>query len=65
MGEVVRLQRDEEPRRSAKRADAGRAPCQILIFTGVRYERWTDESTPPSPAPAPAPASKRRRRRSH
>lgn len=62
MGDVVRLQRIEEPRRSARRIDAKQQqPCQILIFTGVRYERWSDETTPPAPAPAP----KRRRRRNH
>jgi len=61
MGDVVRLQRVEEPQRLAGHVDAKQQPCKILIFTGVRYERWTDETTPPAPAPAP----KRRGRRSH
>lgn len=41
---------------------AERGACEIVIFPGVRYERWT-ESTPPAPAPKPAPKKRRRRRR--
>ena len=41
-------------------SDEPAQPCEIVIFPGVRYERWSGE-TPPAPTPAPAP--KRRRRR--
>ena len=44
MAEVVRLQKrlDKLPKRVAE-------PCEarILLFTGVRYERWTDEGHRP------------------
>ena len=56
--------------------EAGKVPCEIVIFPGVRYERWTGDSDvprgpTPTPAPAPTPASatnaaatgKKRRRR--
>ena len=33
-------------------------PCQIIIFPGVRYERWGDAG-----GGKPAPRAKRRRRR--
>jgi hypothetical protein len=44
MAEVVRLQErlDRQPKRVNE-------PCEakILLFTGVRYERWTDEDHRP------------------
>ena len=44
MAEVVRLQErlDKQPKRPSE-------PCEarILLFTGVRYERWTDEGHRP------------------
>lgn len=44
MAEVVRLQErlDKQPKRLSE-------PCEarILLFTGVRYERWTDEGHRP------------------
>lgn len=44
MAEVIRLQErlDKLPRRASE-------PCEarILLFTGVRYERWTDEDHRP------------------
>jgi hypothetical protein len=44
MAEVIRLQErlDKQPKRSSE-------PCEarILLFTGVRYERWTDEDHRP------------------
>ena len=44
MAEVVRLQErlDKQPKRVTE-------PCEarILLFTGVRYERWTDEGHRP------------------
>jgi len=44
MAEVVRLQErlDKLPKRVSE-------PCEarILLFTGVRYERWTDEGHRP------------------
>lgn len=36
----------------------GDEPCQIVIFPGVRYERWAEEE-----APKPTPRPKRRRSR--
>jgi len=40
-------QRDGSERATRRRAR--RAPAQIIIFPGVRYERWSD--IPPSPKP--------------
>jgi hypothetical protein len=39
-----------------------REPCEIVIFPGVRYERWTSDN-PPAPTPEPAPSKKRGRRK--
>jgi hypothetical protein len=34
-------------------------PCQIVIFPGIRYERWAEDDAAPKPTPRP----KRRRTR--
>lgn len=44
-----------EQRRTRGSADG---PCQIVIFPGVRYERWAEDD-----APKPTPRPKRRRTR--
>ena len=45
MADVIRLQErlDKLPRRPAERYEA-----QILLFTGIRYERLTDENQRPA-----------------
>lgn len=48
--------RDVHGRRRSLEDTSG--PCQIVIFPGVRYERWTEEE-----APKPTPRPKRRRAR--
>ena len=49
-----------ERSRSATRDQQGQpqrpASCEIVIFPGVRYERWQEDDTPP------APRRKRKRR---
>jgi len=35
---------DRAPRRRSRKASA-----EIIIFPGVRYERWSDEPTTPKP----------------
>ncbi len=42
---------------AARREQAG--PADIVLFPGVRYERWTDS------APEPAKPRRRARRRDH
>jgi len=44
MAEVIRLQErlDKLPKRTIEPREA-----KILLFTGVRYERWTDEDDRP------------------
>ena len=59
MADIVKLDWLDQPRRSRARAGRPTQPCEIVIFPGVRYERWVEEQTPPAPTPAP----KRRRRR--
>ena len=46
-------------------AGPGRAQqCEIVIFPGVRYERWdSDASAPPAPEPAPVSGNRRRGRK--
>lgn len=46
-------------------AAPGRAQqCEIVIFPGVRYERWECEaSAPPPPDPAPVSGKARRGRK--
>ena len=55
MAEVIRLQErlDKLPRRPAE-------PCEarILLFTGIRYERLTDESHRPQTRPSGAKRKK-------
>lgn len=62
MGEMVHF-----PLSGSRRDNGGAArhgePCQILLFTGVRYERHA-EPEPATPAPARiAPETSGRRRR--
>ena len=65
MGKIVEFAGRSNPAswrpRSDATASAGAAVqrCEIIIFPGVRYERWDAASTPP--APAPEPGKKRRR----
>ena len=55
MAEVIRLQErlDKLPRRLAE-------PCEarILLFTGIRYERLTDDSHRPQTRPSGAKRKK-------
>lgn len=37
-------------------------PCEIVIFPGVRYERWNDAPAKPN-TPEPAPGKKSRRQK--
>jgi hypothetical protein len=46
----------------ARTADDGGAPGEILLFTGVRYERLPDPTPEPSPALDGRSRSGRRRR---
>ena len=45
-------------RTQPERSGATAGQCEIVIFPGVRYERWQDEETP-----KPTPRPKRRRTR--
>ena len=38
------------------------APCEIILFPGVRYERWED-TAPPQPKKAEAPKKSRAKKR--
>ena len=66
MGKIVEFAGRSNPAswrpRSDATASAGAAVqrCEIIIFPGVRYERWDDAASTP-PAPAPEPGKKRRR----
>lgn len=42
-------------RSGAENAGAARAPCEIVIFPGVRYERWEAASMPVSAKPRSRP----------
>jgi hypothetical protein len=49
------------PRRDSATVDGGdgkSGQCEIVIFPGARYERWSDGDDKPA-----APSTKRRRRR--
>ena len=37
-------------------------PCEIVIFPGIRYERWDSQAAAPT-KPAPARGKKRRSRK--
>lgn len=42
MGNVVRLERPEPPKKRGKAAKVPKTSAEIIIFPGVRYERWDD-----------------------
>ncbi len=44
---------------SSQSGEGRRSPCEIVIFPGVRYERW--ETSPPPAAVPKSKASKQRR----
>ncbi|HZY68218.1 MAG TPA: hypothetical protein VFE52_06500 [Devosia sp.] len=57
MGKLVQFERRERGGTAAR--DPGTPPAEILIFTGVRYERQSDAS-PPKPT-ATSSGGKRKR----
>ncbi|MCB1510355.1 MAG: hypothetical protein KDJ36_05580 [Hyphomicrobiaceae bacterium] len=42
MGNVVRLERLVEPAKQRRHAKSQKTTAEIVIFPGVRYERWDD-----------------------
>jgi hypothetical protein len=48
MAEILAFRQRDGSERVAKRR-ARNVPAQIIIFPGVRYERWSD--VPPAPKP--------------
>lgn len=42
MGNVVRLERPEPRKRGRKAAEPPQVSAEIIIFPGVRYERWDE-----------------------
>ena len=48
MSEVIRFQPAKEPRRSAPENRA----AEILFFTGVRYQRMSEDEPAPQPQPS-------------
>lgn len=44
MDNIVRLSRPQNERRIEREADAAAQSADIVIFPGVRYERWDDDT---------------------
>ena len=57
MGNVVEL--PPRRRKESARQDTGKS-AEVILFLGVRYERWSDE-VPSSGPPAPRPRAAGRR----
>ena len=55
MNNVIHFRSANSPRRIVS---GDRGAAQILFFTGVRYQRWSEEAN----APEPQPQSARRKR---
>jgi hypothetical protein len=55
MNNVIHFRPASSPRRMAS---GDRGAAQILFFTGVRYQRWSEDTH----APQPQPQSSRRKR---
>ena len=51
MNNVIHFRSANSPRRVAS---GGRGGAQILFFTGVRYQRWSEEANAPEPQPQTA-----------
>ena len=49
----------DKPLRKVRRRRTRRS-AEIVIFPGVRYERWTEQQTLPAPASGPAQGDKRK-----
>jgi hypothetical protein len=64
MGKIVEFASHamaQGPRRAAR---IGSQPCEIVIFPGIRYERWDSQAVQPrQPDPAPVRGKKRRSRK--
>jgi hypothetical protein len=57
MSNVIHFRSTNSPRRTAP---GGRGAAQILFFTGVRYQRWSEDAQASQPQ---APSSRRKRER--
>ena len=58
MAEILRL---DVPKRKARRPSADPAPCSIILFPGVRYERQAPEEGADAKGHSRRPAKTRRR----
>ncbi len=58
MNNVIHFRPANRPRRMAS---GDRGAAQILFFTGVRYQRWSEDAHAPQPARAKLPAKARAR----
>ena len=62
MGDVVEITDARRTRRPRRRAAETEGPAMVVLFTGVRIERWDDRTPPASDRPGTRPSSRRRRR---
>ena len=54
--------RPSEGKTGRRGSSSGGAGCEIVIFPGVRYERWDRSAAPQQVQDAPKPARKRVKR---
>jgi hypothetical protein len=62
MGDVVEITVARRTRRPTRRAAEADGPATVVLFTGVRIERWDDRAPPAGDRPGSRPSSRRRRR---
>ncbi len=51
--------------RSSAKTDASapyEGPCEVILFPGVRYERWSEDVCAPQPKPQKKRTAKKRKR---
>ena len=61
MGNVVEIE-DARRTRPRRRGTEEGGPATVVLFTGVRIERWDDRAPPAGDRPGTRPSSRRRRR---
>lgn len=61
MASILEFRRPELRSGTARSSAGGGASADIVLFPGVRYERWDDEAAASASAPRSRPARRRDR----